>query len=225
MKLAKRIFRRDDYYITSNFGKRDVISTGAGNTSSFHYGVDYGTNGEKWPQYALEDGKVISCGNDSAANGYAKFVWVKYPRLGIKLLHYHLDDINVVIGQKVTKNTILGSTGKTGKATGIHLHLGMKYLNNNAYVDPEMYDYKEPNTFLHKRGYFKYLDYHKNIGKIAAFMYKTFPSYTKKSALGNLYGNNLKKAIVEFQRRSELVPDGFIGPITLEELEKYGFKY
>ena len=224
MKLAERIFRRKDYYITSNFGKRDVISTSAGNTSSFHNGTDYGTHGEKWPQYALEDGKVISCGTDSALYGYAKFVWVEYPRLGIKLLHYHLDDINVKKGQKVTDRTILGCTGKSGKATGIHLHLGMKYLDKNEYVDPELYNYVEQETFLHKRGYFKYMDYHKNIGKIATFMYKTFPSYTKKSALGNLYGNNLRKSIIEFQRRCKLETDGNIGPITLAELEKYGFK-
>lgn len=56
-------------------------------------------------------------------------------------------------------------------------------------------------------------------------MYKTFPSYTKKSALGNLYGNNLKKSIVEFQKRTKLTTDGCIGPITLAELEKFGFKY
>ena len=150
MKLAKRIFRDGEYYITSKFGKRDVINTSAGTTSSFHSGVDYGTNNQKWNQYALEDGKVISCGTDTAANGYAKCVWVEYPRLGIKLLHYHLDEIKVKKGQKVTFKTVLGTTGKSGKATGIHLHLGMKYLNNNEYVDPEKYDYKrkdEVNVF------------------------------------------------------------------------------
>ena len=96
MKLAERIFRRTDYYVTSPYGKRNVITTSAGATNSFHGGTDYGTKNEKWVQYALEDGEVISCGTDSKANGYAKFVWVKYPRLGIKLLHYHLDAIKVI---------------------------------------------------------------------------------------------------------------------------------
>ena len=133
--------------------------------------------------------------------------------------------IDVKKGQKVTKDTVLGTTGKSGKATGIHLHLGMKYLNKNEYVDPELYDYEEPNAFLHKRGYFKYLDYHKNIGKIAEFMYKQFPAYTKKSALGNLFGTNLRKAVTEFQKRTGLETDGNIGPLTLKELEKHGFKH
>ena len=140
MKLANRIFKRNDYYITSPFGARAPIKTSAGTTSNFHNGCDYGTKGEKWNQYALEDGKVLSCG---VASDGAKYVWVEYPGLNIKLLHYHLDIIKVSKGQSVNSNTILGTTGKTGKATGIHLHLGMKYLNSNSYVDPENFDYQE----------------------------------------------------------------------------------
>ena len=140
MKLATRIFKRSDWYVTSKFGYRDSIKTSAGTTNTFHSGCDYGTNGSKWKQYALEDGSVLSCG--TASDG-AKYVWVKYPRLNIKLLHYHLDTISVKKGQKVNNNTVLGTTGKTGKATGIHLHLGMKYLNKDSYVDPHTYDYKE----------------------------------------------------------------------------------
>lgn len=140
MKLATRIFKREDWYVTSKFGYRDEIKTSAGTTGTFHSGCDYGTNKEKWKQYALEDGSILSCG--TASDG-AKYVWVKYPRLNIKLLHYHLDTISVKKGQAVNSNTVLGTTGKTGKATGIHLHLGMKYLNKDTYVDPHAYDYKE----------------------------------------------------------------------------------
>lgn len=139
MKLAERIFRRNDYYITSPFSYRKDPIDG---TISFHSGCDYGTHGEKWTQYALEDGEVISCGLD-APYGNAKYVWVKYPRLNIKLLHYHLDSISVVKGQKVNKDTIIGYTGMTGRATGIHLHLGMKYLNSDNYINPEDYNYTE----------------------------------------------------------------------------------
>ena len=81
------------------------------------------------------------------------------------------------------------------------------------------------NSFLPKRGYFKLGDVSSNVGKIASFMYRTFPSYTKKSALGNVYGPNLRNAIKEFQRRTGLEADGCVGPLTLKKLEKYGFKY
>ena len=79
--------------------------------------------------------------------------------------------------------------------------------------------------FLGKRGYLKYGDSGENIGKIASFMYKTFPSYTKKAALGNYFGKNLLASIKEFQRRTGLEADGNIGPLTLKKLVKYGFKY
>lgn len=140
MKLASRIFKRDNWYVTSEFGYRDSIKTSAGTTDTFHNGCDYGTHGEKWKQYALEKGTVISAGTDSYGG---KFAWVKYPRLNIKLLHYHLDSVKVKAGQSVNSDTVIGTTGMTGMATGIHLHLGMKYLNSNEYVDPHKYDYKE----------------------------------------------------------------------------------
>ena len=146
-KISEIIFDGKKHYITSPYGKRNVISTSAGATSAFHYGVDYGTNGLKLAQYAIEDGSIISCG--TASDG-AKYVWVEYPRIGKKFLHYHLDSISVKAGQTVKKGTKLGTTGKTGKATGVHLHLGVKDLKTDAYEDPEKfaksytekYDYK-----------------------------------------------------------------------------------
>lgn len=141
MKLADLIFGRTDYKVTSPFGYRKNPITGE--AKEFHDGVDYGTNCEEWPQYAIEDGVVLSCGKD-ANYANALFVWVQYPRIGIKLLHYHLSKISVKIGQKVTAGTLIGYTGKTGLATGIHLHLGMKYINSTAYSDAEAYDYVPP---------------------------------------------------------------------------------
>lgn len=143
MRLADRIFKRNDWYVTSPFGDRKTIITKNGKTGNFHYGCDYGTNREKWPQYALEDGVIISCG---IANDGAKFVWVNYPRINKKLLHYHLDSICVKTGETVNENNILGYTGKTGKATGIHLHLGMKNSNEDNYQDPHNYDYQPKKT-------------------------------------------------------------------------------
>lgn len=138
-KISELIFKGAEHKLSSPYGKRSVISTSAGGTALFHYGADYSTGGKKLPQYAIEEGEIISCGKDSAANGYALFVWVKYPRINKKFLHYHLDSICVKKGQKVKKGTLLGYTGMTGKATGIHLHLGVKDLSTNAYEDPEKF--------------------------------------------------------------------------------------
>lgn len=80
-------------------------------------------------------------------------------------------------------------------------------------------------SFLPSRGYFKQGDKGENVSKIATFMRKTFPSYTSAKALGPIFGPNLVAAIKEFQRRTGLVADGMIGPITLAKLAQYGFKY
>lgn len=133
-KISNIIFNGKEHYITSAYGRRPVINTSAGSSASFHYGTDYGTNGKKLAQYAIENGSVLSCGR--ASDG-ANYVWVKYPRINKKFLHYHLDSISVRAGQSVKKGTLLGYTGKTGKATGIHLHLAVKDLTTDNYEDPE----------------------------------------------------------------------------------------
>ena len=150
--LSNLIFHNAKHYVTSPFGPRKTISTAAGNTSSYHSGTDYGTNGKKLTQYAIEAGTILSCG--TASDG-AKFVWVSYPRLGVKMLHYHLDSIKVKAGQAVTANTALGTTGKTGKATGVHLHLGLKKLSGGGYIDPEKWskdEYEAPKADKYSTG-------------------------------------------------------------------------
>lgn len=144
-KISNLIFKNAKHTITSKYGKRDVIQTSAGKTNPFHYGTDYGTYGVKSAQYAIEDGTIHSCGTDTDG---AKYVTVKYPRINKRFLHWHLDSIKVKKGQTVSKGTLLGYTGKTGKATGIHLHLGIIDLKTNSYVDPEAYakSYKEKTT-------------------------------------------------------------------------------
>ncbi len=230
--ISNLIFNNKTHYVTSKYGSRSVISTSAGSTASFHSGTDYGTYSVKLAQYAIEDGSILSCG--TASDG-AKYVWVKYPRINKKFLHYHLDKISVKAGQNVEKGTLLGYTGKTGKATGIHLHLGVKDLSTDRYEDPEAFSksYKAPSaststkadSFLPSRGYFKRGDNSPNLGKIASFMRKTFPSYTSEKALGNLFGPYLEAAVKEFQKRTGLKADGLIGQLTLAKMEKYGFKY
>ena len=145
-KIPNIIFNGNSHYITTPYGKRNVLNTAAGSTNPFHYGTDYGTNGKKIAQYAIEKGSVISCGK--ASDG-AKYVWVKYPRINKKMLHYHLDSVKVKAGQTVSRGTLLGYTGKTGKATGVHLHLGVKDLTTDKYEDPEKFalTYKETTTY------------------------------------------------------------------------------
>lgn len=80
-------------------------------------------------------------------------------------------------------------------------------------------------SFLPPRGYIMLGDSGNNVDALSKFMYKTFPLYTDKKALGNYYGKYIESSIKEFQRRTGLTSDGCVGPITYNELQKYGFKY
>ena len=161
--ISKKIFNGASHYVTSPYGKRKTISTSAGSTASFHYGTDYGTNGKKIAQYAIEDGYVFAA---QRAKDSALYVWVIYPRIKKAFLHYHLNSYRVRAGQSVKSGTLLGYTGKTGKATGVHLHLGIRdltRLNDNqikhmtwallqscAYIDPEKLYYTAPSASVSK---------------------------------------------------------------------------
>jgi len=136
MKLADQIFRRNDWKLTSRFGPRKDPITGA---QAQHKGADYGTGGQKWPLHAIEDGVVVSCGADSSRG---KYVEVHYPRIGKRLTHYHLDSVSVKNGQAVREGTVLGTTGSTGRSTGVHLHLGLRSGAGGAWEDPHAYEYK-----------------------------------------------------------------------------------
>lgn len=182
-KLSEDIFKGAKHFMSSPYGPRTVISTLYGKTSSFHYGTDYGTYGVKLPQYCVAEGSVISCGKDTAANGYGLYAWISYPSLGVKMLHYHLDSVNVKSGQKVVKGTLIGYTGKTGRATGIHLHLGIKLLSTGSYTDPEIWSKNNYGKSNLKPGDYKVTADILNVRKGAGTGYskKNFSQLTKSA--------------------------------------------
>lgn len=155
--------------------------------------------------------------SDKALNSLIKLVADIAKRNGLGTL---------VPGKNLTWHSMYIST----TCPGNYLRSKMQYIANeankiNCGTVSQTQNVPQNNSFLPSRGYFKRGDNNANVGKIASFMRKTFPSYTSSKALGNLYGPYLISAIKEFQRRTGLTPDGFTGPITLAKLCEYGFKY
>lgn len=137
MKLAHRTFEREDYKVTSKYGKRVHPVTGVVTT---HLGEDYGTNLQNWTIYALENG-IVTASNSDATNG--NYIWVEYPIEELKIFYCHLLERKVKKDDKVTHATILGLVGMSGRATGIHLHMGVQKKVNGkwTYFDHGNYDY------------------------------------------------------------------------------------
>ena len=80
-------------------------------------------------------------------------------------------------------------------------------------------------SFLPTKGYWSYGDQDARIAKLCEFMYKTFPAYTSKKILNDpdIFGKNCKAAIIQFQKRTGLYPDGIVGKNTYNKLKEYGF--
>ncbi len=86
--------------ITSNYGPRDLFG------SKFHYGIDFGVP-TGTPAVSLGDGVVSKTGYD---NGGGKYIDVKFNLNGYTSRYYHLKDVTVKQGQKVSKGQVIAHT-------------------------------------------------------------------------------------------------------------------
>ena len=115
--------------LTSPFGSREQPTAGA---STYHQGVDLSAP-EGTPVYASRGGQVSTATFGSAAGYYVKINHMD----GFSSIYMHLKNYVVSPGQNVSQGQLIGYVGKTGVATGFHLHFGISY--NGAYVNPASY--------------------------------------------------------------------------------------
>ena len=115
--------------LESPFGNRTAPTAGA---SSYHQGVDLSAD-KGTPVYASRGGQVTTATFGSAAGHYVKISHMD----GFSSIYMHLDSYVVSAGQNVSQGQKIGYVGKSGVATGYHLHFGIMY--NGAYVNPANY--------------------------------------------------------------------------------------
>jgi murein DD-endopeptidase MepM/ murein hydrolase activator NlpD len=112
--------------ITSDFGNARIYN---GKIRSYHSGTDFrakvGTN-----IYASNDGVVVLT-MDRFYLG--KVVYIDHGR-GVYSYYCHMDTFKVKDGQRVKKGDTIGTSGKTGRVTGAHLHYAIRLYNTT--VDP-----------------------------------------------------------------------------------------
>ena len=122
----------EDSFITSYFGDRRLYvypdeSTGG----SVHAGIDLAAPSGT-PVNSSGRGMVVFAG-DRLISGNTVIV-VHLPC--VYTLYYHLDEIRVSAGDHVTEESVLGTLGSTGLATGPHLHWELRI--GGIGVDPEI---------------------------------------------------------------------------------------
>ncbi|HEY6095286.1 MAG TPA: peptidoglycan DD-metalloendopeptidase family protein [Gallionellaceae bacterium] len=115
--------------LASRFGLRRFFN---GEARLPHAGLDMAVN-IGTPVKASARGKVLAV-DDYFFNG--KTVFVDHGN-GLITMYCHLSRIDVQAGEAVSKGQRLGLSGKTGRATGPHLHWSV--ILNGAMVDPELF--------------------------------------------------------------------------------------
>lgn len=111
---------------TPSFGESRILNE---EKSSLHRGTDYPVN-VGTPVLAANSGTVVLAkelfyeGNCVILDHGQHFFTI----------YMHLSRIDVAVGDKVKKGGKLGASGETGRVTGPHLHVGVRW--NGAYLDP-----------------------------------------------------------------------------------------
>jgi murein DD-endopeptidase MepM/ murein hydrolase activator NlpD len=112
--------------ITSGFGARLDPFLGR---PAMHTGIDFRAAQGSLAR-ATAGGTVITA---EYTGGYGNMVEIDHGN-GITTRYGHLSEIDVVVGQVVAKNAIVGRTGSTGRSTGPHLHYEVRV--DGAAIDP-----------------------------------------------------------------------------------------
>ncbi|QNO15035.1 M23 family metallopeptidase [Alkalicella caledoniensis] len=104
--------------ITSPFGNRNDPFSGR---IAFHTGVDIGAPAGT-AVYASEGGTVRIAGRQGS---YGNLVVIQHSG-GYATYYAHLSSINTSVGSTVSKGQLIGRVGRTGSATGNHLHFEIR---------------------------------------------------------------------------------------------------
>ena len=121
---------KNAFRFTSGFGFRRDPKTGG---RRMHKGVDFAA-AHGTPLYATADGVVVHAGWQS---GYGRLVKIQH-QFGIETRYAHLSELNVKVGQRVSRGDMIGAMGASGRVTGVHLHyevrVGGKAVNPMIYI-------------------------------------------------------------------------------------------
>ncbi|WP_300398282.1 M23 family metallopeptidase [uncultured Sphingobium sp.] len=115
--------------ISGLFGAQRIYQ---GEPGSYHGGVDIAAaTGE--PVLAPADGVVILAAIDKPFTLEGHLLMIDHGH-GLNSAFLHLSRIDVKMGDHVAQGQQIGAVGATGRATGPHLHWGMKW--HDARIDP-----------------------------------------------------------------------------------------
>jgi murein DD-endopeptidase MepM/ murein hydrolase activator NlpD len=111
---------------SDSFGNQRIFN---GKLASVHRGLDYRAK-PSTPVAAINSGRVVLARPLYYEGGCV----VIDHGLGLMSVYMHLSKIEVAVGKRVRRGQIIALSGATGRATGPHLHLGVRW--EGSYLDP-----------------------------------------------------------------------------------------
>jgi murein DD-endopeptidase MepM/ murein hydrolase activator NlpD len=112
--------------MTNSFGSQRIFN---GKLASVHRGLDYHAK-TGTPVSAINSGRVVLAKPLYFEGGCV----VIDHGLGLMSVYMHLSKIEVKVGTKVRRGQLIALSGASGRATGPHLHLGVRW--QGSYLDP-----------------------------------------------------------------------------------------
>jgi len=112
----------DKFVITGVYGSQRILN---GKPRRPHYGIDFHAP-EGTPVKAMMDGEVTLAETDMYFTGGTIIFDHGH---GVSTLFMHMKDINVNVGQKIKQGEIVGTLGKSGRATGPHLDVRLNWFD------------------------------------------------------------------------------------------------
>lgn len=119
-KAGSFVWPVDNVVITQYFGK--TADSGRLYSSGTHNGIDLGVM-DGTPIKAALSGTVTATGNTDvgACYSYGKWILLKHDN-GLSTMYAHMSSFSVATGDSVDTGEVIGYSGRTGYATGPHLH-------------------------------------------------------------------------------------------------------
>jgi murein DD-endopeptidase MepM/ murein hydrolase activator NlpD len=122
---------------SDSFGNQRLFN---GKVASVHHGLDYHAKLHT-PVAAINSGRIVLARPLYFEGGCV----VIDHGLGLMSVYMHLSKIEVTVGRRVRRGQIIALSGASGRATGPHLHLGVRWLG--TYVDPaKLFELQMPNA-------------------------------------------------------------------------------
>lgn len=225
--LFDRPYDSSEVIITSDFGTRN---------KTFHTGVDYGISCGTEIN-AIESGTVIEtftegivAGNESTIETSSNYVKILHENQNYQSWYWHLEEVYVKPGDKVTKGDPIGTSGNTGyvrgdandplEEQGCHLHFEIR-SNDPQLVDLTHYYALDPELFL------QYSDLNSDIVRLLYYRsgnYGEIPGEDKITPVYRLWRESTQSHLytTSADERDSIVSNGLW---VYEGVAYYAYKY